>query len=109
MIYLLHCRYCNEHALKATLARNKQNSKYPPPNTAEVLLQSLSHYVKKPRNRTIYPPNIQHIEEGGRTTPDDTGETKVTKSLDPFRMYLMFCYNSINSIKITFFSGSRCQ
>ncbi|XP_023311442.1 KAT8 regulatory NSL complex subunit 2 isoform X2 [Anoplophora glabripennis] len=76
--------YCNEHALKATLSRNKQNSKYPPPNTAEVLLQSLSHYVKKPRNRATYPPNAQHTDEGDRTILDDVGEAKVTKSLDPF-------------------------
>lgn len=67
------------------MARNKQNSKYPPPNTAEVLLQSLSHYVKKPRNRAIYP-NAQHTDEGDRTS-DDAGEAKVTKSLDPFSVY----------------------
>ncbi|KAJ8960136.1 hypothetical protein NQ318_003855 [Aromia moschata] len=75
--------YCNEHALKATLARNKQNSKYPPPNTAEVLLYSLSHYVKKPRNRTVSSSTHQS-DDGNQVIVDDNVESRLTKSLDPF-------------------------
>ncbi|KAJ8925445.1 hypothetical protein NQ315_009278 [Exocentrus adspersus] len=76
--------YCREHALKATLARNKQNSKYPPPKTAEVFLQSLSHYVRNPHNRSLCSSNTQHPEHDGRITPEDIGEAKVAKTLDPF-------------------------
>ncbi|XP_057668725.1 KAT8 regulatory NSL complex subunit 2 isoform X1 [Diorhabda carinulata] len=73
--------YCNEHALKATLARNRQNAKHPLPRTAEVLLHSLSHYVKKPRNRSNSS-STQHSDDGDRLTPDS--ELKSAKFLDPF-------------------------
>lgn len=74
--------YCNEHALKTHLTKTKQGARYPPPKTAEVLLHSLSHYVKKPRSRTVSS-TTQCSDEGGRSTPDE-GEMKITKSLDPF-------------------------
>lgn len=66
--------YCHEHALKTTLIRSKQNSKYAPPNTAEVLASSLSHYVKKPKARSI----SSSTDDG-----DEGTELKVTKSNDP--------------------------
>lgn len=75
-------RYCNEHALKSTLQKNRNGSRYPPPSTAEVLLNSLTHYVKKPRTRTTSS-STQHSDEG-RNTPDEGAEAKATKSLDPF-------------------------
>ncbi|CAG9863610.1 unnamed protein product [Phyllotreta striolata] len=73
--------YCNEHALKATLARNRQNSKHPLPRTAEVLLHSLSHYIKKPKIRSSSS-STQYSDEGDRASPDI--DQKTTKSLDPF-------------------------
>lgn len=66
--------YCHEHALKATLIRNKQNSKYPPPKTPEVLANSLTHYVKNPRNRSI---------SSSTDDCDEGTELKVTRSNDP--------------------------
>lgn len=70
--------YCNEHSLKTHLQRSRNTSKQPPPKTAEVLLHTLSHYVRKPRPRTISGP-----DDGGRTTPDPP-DAKATKSYDPF-------------------------
>ncbi|XP_044746265.1 KAT8 regulatory NSL complex subunit 2 [Coccinella septempunctata] len=72
--------YCNDHALKATLAKNRQNCKYQRPHTAEVILSSLSHYVKKPRVRT----HSQQSDDGGPSSSNEDIELKVTKSLDPF-------------------------
>ncbi|CAH1999792.1 unnamed protein product [Acanthoscelides obtectus] len=74
--------YCNEHALKATLARNKQNVKYPPPHTAEVLLNQLSHYIKKPRYRTTS--SSAQYSEDDRASADDVSDIKVTKYQDVF-------------------------
>ncbi|RZC42961.1 KAT8 regulatory NSL complex subunit 2 [Asbolus verrucosus] len=73
--------YCNEHAIRATLAKNRQNSRYPPPQTAEVLLFSLGHYLKKPRNRNI----SGSTDESDRVPVEEGVEQKTTKSLDPFR------------------------
>lgn len=73
-------RYCHEHALKATLARNKQNSKSQPPKTAEVLLHSLSHYVKKPK---IHIASTSYSEDDHSVTEDNT-QQKTTKYNDPF-------------------------
>lgn len=70
--------YCSEHALKATLTKNKQNAKLPPPHTPEALLSSLTHYIKKPRTRTT----SQQSDEGSSIIDDL--ELKSTKSLDPF-------------------------
>lgn len=73
--------YCNDHALKSTLAKNRQNCKYQRPHTAEVILSSLSHYIKKPRVRT----HSQQSDEGGiSSSTEENVELKVTKSLDPF-------------------------
>lgn len=72
--------YCNEHALRATLARNKQNSKNQPPRTAEVLLSSLSHYIKKPKNHTV----STSYSEDERITSEESTELKTTKFNDPF-------------------------
>jgi KAT8 regulatory NSL complex subunit 2 len=73
--------YCNEHAVRATLAKNRQNSRYPPPQTAEVLLFSLGHYLKKPRNRSI----SGSTDESDRMLTEDNIEPKTTRCLDPFR------------------------
>lgn len=74
--------FCNEHALKAHMTRTKQASRYPAPLTPEVLLHSLSHYIKKPRIRTTSN-STQSSDDCGRVTPEDL-DTKVTKHLDPF-------------------------
>jgi KAT8 regulatory NSL complex subunit 2 len=73
--------YCNEHAVRATLAKNRQNSRYPPPQTAEVLLFSLGHYLKKPRNRSV----SGSTDESDRMLTEDNIEPKTTRCLDPFR------------------------
>lgn len=73
--------YCSEHALKAHLLRSKQGCRPAPPRTAEALLGSLSHYVKRPRSRNVSS-STQHSDEG-RISPDE-GDPKVTRSLDPF-------------------------
>lgn len=73
-------RYCNEHALRATLARNKQNSKNQPPRTAEVLLHSLSHYVKKPKTHM---PSTSYSKED-RLTADENAEQNANIYNDPF-------------------------
>lgn len=75
-------RFCNEHALKSAMQKNRQGSRYPPPQTAEVLLSSLTHYIKKPKTRTISS-STQHSDEG-RNTPDDQDGPKIIKPLDPF-------------------------
>ncbi|KAL3286902.1 hypothetical protein HHI36_001388 [Cryptolaemus montrouzieri] len=72
--------YCNDHALKAALVKNRQNCKHQPPHTAEAILNSLSHYIKKPRTRTY----SQQSDEGGTSSTAEDNELKVTKSLDPF-------------------------
>lgn len=76
-------RYCNEHSLKTTLARNKKNSKNPPPLTAESILSNLSHYIKKPRNRSssgsTYLPEENH----------DSGDGKLIQVVDPFGKYFL--------------------
>nr|XP_023020210.1 uncharacterized protein LOC111508826 [Leptinotarsa decemlineata] len=74
--------YCSEHALKNTLTRNKHGSKYPPPKSAEALLLSLSHYVKKPRKRSNSS-STQHSDDGERFSADE-GDLKVSRSQDPF-------------------------
>ena len=79
------CGYCNEHAVRATLAKNRQNSRYPPPQTAEVLLYSVGHYLKKPRNRSV----SGSTDESDRVTAEDSAEPKATRSLDPFRMFVI--------------------
>jgi len=73
--------YCNEHALKAHLTNSKRGSRCQPPHTAEVLLHSVSHYVKKPRTRTLSS-STQYSDEGRSTPEDHDGIT--TKSLNPF-------------------------
>lgn len=86
-----YSRYCNEHALKATLARTKQNAKCPPPNTAEVLLASLSHYIKKPKLRAIS--NSRQNDED-KTGSEDT-DLKNATYLDPFGMYPCYVCESL--------------
>ncbi|KAK9679791.1 putative DNA-binding domain [Popillia japonica] len=75
--------YCNEHALKTHLSRVKHSSRHPPPQTAEVLLHSLSHYVRKPRTRTVSS-STQCSDDNDKSTPLEEGEVKTTRSLDPF-------------------------
>ncbi|XP_050315976.1 KAT8 regulatory NSL complex subunit 2 isoform X2 [Anthonomus grandis grandis] len=73
--------YCNEHALKATLVRNRQNGKNPPPLSAESLLTNLSHYVKKPRNRSISSSSFISDEDRGY---GEDGDPKSVRIIDPF-------------------------
>lgn len=89
-------RYCNEHALKSHLSKAKQGSRYPPPRTAEVLLHSLSHYVRRPRNRTNSL-STQYSEETDRKSPDE-GESKITKTLDPLSKYFFYLKYNFNLI-----------
>ncbi|XP_030765708.1 KAT8 regulatory NSL complex subunit 2 isoform X2 [Sitophilus oryzae] len=74
--------YCNEHALKSTIVRNKQNAKNPPPLSTESLLTKLSHYVRKPRNRTAS--SSSYISDEERNYLEDNANLKATKSVDPF-------------------------
>lgn len=76
------CRYCIEHALKGHF-NSKRGTRWQPPRTAEVLLHSVSHYMKKPRTRTLSC-STQHSDEGRSNTPDENDDGLVTKSLDPF-------------------------
>ncbi|KAK9873980.1 hypothetical protein WA026_002331 [Henosepilachna vigintioctopunctata] len=88
---LTEISYCNNHALKATLIKNRQNCKFQPPHTAEVILNSLSHYIKKPRSRT----HSQQSDEGGSClSTEENLELKVSKSLDPFNIDAFNLYNS---------------
>lgn len=79
--YVLCFRYCNEHALRNHLLTAKY-VRGQPPKSAEALLYSLSHYVKKPKSRTVSS-STQYSDEGQDS--DDDGV--ITKSLDPFSMY----------------------
>ncbi|XP_076268139.1 KAT8 regulatory NSL complex subunit dim gamma-tubulin 1 isoform X2 [Rhynchophorus ferrugineus] len=74
--------YCNEHALKSTITRNKQNSRNPPPVSAEYLLTNLSHYIVKPRTKTVS--SSSYISDEDRNYSDESLDVKVTKSVDPF-------------------------
>ncbi|XP_048523753.1 KAT8 regulatory NSL complex subunit 2 isoform X2 [Dendroctonus ponderosae] len=74
--------YCNEHSLKQSLSRNKQNGKHPAPLTGETLLTNLVHHVKKPRSKGAGSSGqIQHEE---RTLAEELGEPKALKVPDPF-------------------------
>ncbi|KAF2893691.1 hypothetical protein ILUMI_12480, partial [Ignelater luminosus] len=75
--------YCNEHALKSHLTSSKRGNRCQPPRTAEVLLHSVSHYMKKPRTRTLSC-STQQSDEGRSSTPEENDDGLVTKSLDPF-------------------------
>lgn len=75
-------RFCNEHALKSAMQKNREGSRCPPPQTAEVILTSLTHYIKKPKTRSISA-STQHSDEG-RSTPDDLDGPRPMKPLDPF-------------------------
>lgn len=65
--------------MRATLARNKQNSKNQPPRTAEVLLHSLSHYVKKPKSQNA---STSYSEEDHLISDDKLEQKKIYN--DPF-------------------------
>lgn len=72
--------------MKTHLSRVKHGSRRPPPQTAEVLLHSLSHYVRKPRTRTVSS-STQCSDDAEKAAPAlEDGEVKATKSLDPFGM-----------------------
>ncbi|XP_043266105.1 KAT8 regulatory NSL complex subunit 2 isoform X3 [Colletes gigas] len=60
--------YCTEHARKAQIARIKSTSRHSLPQTPEMLLLNLSHYVKP-------------IDSSTEDTEDDDGKVK---ALDPF-------------------------
>ncbi|XP_066142910.1 KAT8 regulatory NSL complex subunit 2-like isoform X1 [Euwallacea fornicatus] len=73
--------FCNEHSLKTTLSRNKLNAKNPPPLTAESLLTNLSHYIRKPRNRSLAGTSHTLDEESSHA---EDGESRATRVIDPF-------------------------
>ncbi|KAF5297904.1 hypothetical protein FQA39_LY11889 [Lamprigera yunnana] len=73
--------YCTEHALKNNLQNWRQSTVSQPPRTSEMLLHSLSHYIKKPRSRTIS--TSTHCSDEDHNAPEECGNV-VTKSLDPF-------------------------
>lgn len=64
-------RYCTEHTRKAQIARIKSTARHSLPQTPEMLLLNLSHYVKKTDSST---------EE----TEDEEGKVK---ALDPFSKF----------------------
>ncbi|KAK4884168.1 hypothetical protein RN001_000439 [Aquatica leii] len=73
--------YCNEHALKTNLQNWKRSTHSQPPRTSEVLLHSLSHYIKKPRSRTVSA-STQCSDDDHNITEDS--DSVITKCLDPF-------------------------
>lgn len=64
------------------MIRNKQNSKNPPPRSAEVLLHSISHYIKKPKTQA---PTTSFSED--YHISDESTELRMTKYNDPFGKY----------------------
>lgn len=62
------CRYCSEHSRKAQIARIKSTSRRSLPETPEMMLLNLSHYVK------ATDPSAEDMEE----------ERRKMKALDPF-------------------------
>lgn len=64
-------RYCTEHARKAQIARIKSTARHSLPQTPEMLLLNLSHYVKKTDSST-------------EDTEDEEGKIK---ALDPFSKF----------------------
>ncbi|CAL7933145.1 unnamed protein product [Xylocopa violacea] len=60
--------YCTDHARKAQIARIKSTARHSLPQTPEMLLLNLSHYVKKPNS-------------GNEDVEDEEGKVK---ALDPF-------------------------
>lgn len=109
-------RYCSEHSLKNALQKNRHSSRYPPPCTAEALLNSVTHYVKRPRSRTVSS-STQHSDEGRSSTPDEGAELKVTRSLDPFGMFpirklfgwffVRLCIGSLIHFFVSFVYGKK--
>ncbi|XP_060530522.1 KAT8 regulatory NSL complex subunit 2 isoform X2 [Cylas formicarius] len=75
--------YCSEHALKSTLLRNRQNSKCPSAPSAEHILHSLAHYVKRARSKNVS--SSSFMDESERNSQDEIGELKATKCVDPFK------------------------
>jgi len=67
----ISCRYCSEHSRKAQVARIKSTSRRSLPETPEMLLLNLSHYVKSADS------NAEDIEE----------DRQKVKTLDPFSKY----------------------
>lgn len=63
--------YCPEHTRKAQIARIKSMSKHSLPQTPEMLLLKLGHYVK---------PTTTTADSG----TEDTDEETKSKSVDPF-------------------------
>lgn len=66
------------------MLHNKQNSKNQPPRTAEVLLHSLSHYIKKPKGQEA----STSFSENDNSTSKENNEQKITKHNDPFGTYV---------------------
>lgn len=61
-------RYCNEHSRRAQIARMKSTSRRSLPQTPEMLLLNLSHYVKP-------------ADSSAEDTEEEGGKVK---ALDPF-------------------------
>lgn len=69
-MYSSLCRYCSEHSRKAQIARIKSTSRRSLPETPEMLLLNLSHYVK-----------------ADSSAEDTEEERRKVKALDPFSEY----------------------
>lgn len=69
-------RYCSEHSRKAQIARIRSTSRRSLPQTPEMLLLNLSHYVKP-------------TDSSAEDTEEEGGKVK---ALDPFSEY----YKNLN-------------
>lgn len=72
-------RYCIEHTRKAQIARIKSTSRHSLPQTPEILLLNLNHYVKATDS----------------STEDTEDEENKVKALDPFSMYILESFSLI--------------
>lgn len=78
-------RYCAEHTRKAQIARIKSTSRHSLPQTPEMLLLNLSHYVKPADSST-------------EDTEDDDGKVK---ALDPFSKFRISSQRSFKLWRVT--------
>ncbi|XP_043599395.1 KAT8 regulatory NSL complex subunit 2 isoform X1 [Bombus pyrosoma] len=82
--------YCTEHARKAQIARIKSTARHSLPQTPEMLLLNLSHYVKKTDSST-------------EDTEDEEGKIK---ALDPFTEVDAYRVNASGSDILDYASSS---
>lgn len=81
------CRYCTEHSRKAQIARIKSTSRRSLPETPEMLLLNLSHYVKP-------------TDSSAEDTEEERGRVK---ALDPFSEHYQILI-LLNSTQLYMFS-----